>query len=297
MYRTLDDLVKKASEGKMGKVVLAGSEDREGLLALKHASEKGIGDPLLVGDSNVTSRLLEEISFDAEIIDARNEQTVAEEAVKAVSSSSHACLMKGRIKTSVLLKAVLNKEWGLRTGRLLSHVACLDVPGLDRLIFVSDGGMVVRPDLSQKVEILKNGVDLLQSLGYERPFVALIAAVETVNPDMPETTEAAMIAKMYARGQIRGCTVDGPLGLDNALSTVAAKTKGIESPVAGHADLLVVPEIHSGNFLGKSAVYLAEGVIAGLIMGAAAPIVIVSRADSERSKLASIAIAAVSASH
>ncbi|HAA85682.1 MAG TPA: phosphate butyryltransferase [Kosmotogaceae bacterium] len=296
MYRTLEDVTRKASEVSIGEIVLAGSDDREGLLALKEASERGIADPLLVGNKTSTTRLLSEISFSAEIINATTEEEIAEAAVKAVASSSRACLMKGKIKTSSLLKAVLDKNWGLRTGRLLSHVACLDVEALDRLVFVSDGGMVVKPDLSQKVEIVRNGVDLLNSLGYTEPAVAMIAAVETVNTDMPETVEAAVIAKMHDRNQIQRCILDGPLGLDNALSIVAARTKGLESPVAGIADLLVVPDIHSGNFLGKSAVYLAGGTIAGLIVGAAAPIIVVSRADSSKSKLASIALATISAS-
>ena len=296
MYRTLEDIVRKASEESTGKIVLAGSEDREGLLALKEASESGIADSLLIGNKTSTTKLLEEISFSAEIIDANSEEEIAEAAVRAAGSSSRACLMKGKIKTSSLLKAVLDKNWGLRTGRLLSHVACLDVDALDRLVFVSDGGMVVKPDLSQKVEIVRNGVDLLNSLGYAEPAVAMIAAVETVNTDMPETVEAAVIAKMRDRNQIQRCVLDGPLGLDNALSLMAAKIKGLESPVAGVADLLVVPDIHSGNFLGKSAVYLAGGTIAGLIVGASVPIVVVSRADSSKSKLSSIALATISAS-
>src|SRR5690606_25916314 len=148
--------------------------------------------------------------------------------------------------------AVLNKEWGLRSGNVLSHIAALDVPAIDRIVFVTDGGMVIKPDLQTKVSIIENAVVFLRSIGYEKPKVALITAVEVLNGDMPETLDAAVIAKMAQRGQISNCEVDGPLGLDNALSLEAAKIKKVTGPVAGMADLLVVPEIAAGNFLGKS---------------------------------------------
>jgi len=198
--------------------------------------------------------------------------------------------MKGLIKTSTLLKAVLNKEWGLRTERLLSHVVLMEIPGFDRLLFLTDGGMVIRPSLEEKVQIIMNAVDLAKRLGYEKPKVALIAAVETVNEKIPETVEASIIAKMAERGQIKGCIIDGPLGFDNAVSTFAARVKGIKSDVAGIADILVVPDIHSGNFLGKSVVYFAKGRIAGVVVGARKPVVIVSRADTEESKFYSVVL-------
>jgi len=226
------------------------------------------------------------------IVHSENEVISSEIAVKLISEGKANILMKGLVKTATLLKAVLNKEWGLRTGNLLSHVAILETPGLDRLIFVTDGGMIIKPDLNQKIGIIQNAVNLAHDLGYERPNVALIAAVEVVNPDMPETMEAAIISKMADRKQIKGCNIDGPLGLDNALNLMAAKIKNVESNVAGKADILVVPDIHSGNFLGKSAVYLANGKIAGLVVGAKVPIIIVSRADSSESKINSIALAA-----
>jgi len=185
----------------------------------------------------------------------------------------------------------LDKEYGLRTERLLSHITLLEVPGINRLIFLTDGGMVIRPTLEQKVQIIENAVDVAKKLGYEMPKVGIIAAVETVNPDMPETLEAALIAKMNERGQIKGCKIDGPLGIDNALSDYAAEVKGIKGEVAGHADILVVPDIHSGNFLGKSAVYFANGRIAGIIAGAKAPVIVISRADTSDSKFVSIALA------
>ena len=174
---------------------------------------------------------------------------------------------------------------------MLSHITLLEVPGINRLIFLTDGGMVIRPTLEQKVQIIENAVNVAKKLGYEMPKVGIIAAVETVNPDMPETLEAALIAKMNERGQIKGCKIDGPLGIDNALSVYAAEVKGIKGEVAGHADILVVPDIHSGNFLGKSAVYFANGRIAGIIAGAKAPVIVISRADTSDSKFVSIALA------
>ncbi|HEY8541825.1 MAG TPA: phosphate acyltransferase, partial [Pseudothermotoga sp.] len=183
-------------------------------------------------------------------------------------------------------------EWGLRSSGLLSHVAVVEVPTLDRVVFITDGGMIIKPTLEEKVAIIKNAVDLMHKLGYEKPKVAIICAVETVNKDMPETIDASVISKMAQRGELKNCIVDGPLGLDNALNINAARVKNVKGEVAGQADLLVVPDIHSGNFLGKSALYFAGGKIAGLIVGAKAPIVVVSRADNAESKLLSIALAA-----
>ncbi|HQI94212.1 MAG TPA: bifunctional enoyl-CoA hydratase/phosphate acetyltransferase, partial [Fervidobacterium sp.] len=232
-----------------------------------------------------------EIGVEYPIVDCRTDEESSKMAVKYVADGKAHIVMKGLVKTSTLLKAVLDKEYGLRTERLLSHITLLEVPGINRLIFLTDGGMVIRPTLEQKVQIIENAVDVAKKLGYEMPKVGIIAAVETVNPDMPETLEAALIAKMNERGQIKGCKIDGPLGIDNALSVYAAEVKGIKGEVAGHADILVVPDIHSGNFLGKSAVYFANGRIAGIIAGAKAPVIVISRADTSDSKFVSIALA------
>jgi phosphate butyryltransferase len=272
-------------------IVLAGAEDIESIKAIKSTLDFGIS-AILVGNKDVIKSHLNALQVDLPIIHSADEAESSEKAVKLINEGKANILMKGLVKTATLLKAVLNKEWGLRTGNLLSHVAILETPGLDRLIFVTDGGMIIRPDLNQKIGIIQNAVNLAHDLGYEQPNVALITAVEVVNPDMPETLEAAIISKMADRKQIKGCNIDGPLGLDNALNLMAAQIKKVESEVAGKADILVVPDIHSGNFLGKSAVYLAKGKIAGLVVGAKVPIIIVSRADSSESKRNSIAIAA-----
>lgn len=290
MLKSFQQIIEIA-KGKNATIALAGAEDLESLKAIKNALNLGI-NAILVGNKEVIQEHLKSLQIDLPIVDSENEVKSSEIAVKLISEGKANILMKGLVKTATLLKAVLNKEWGLRTGNLLSHVAILETPGLDRLIFVTDGGMIIKPDLNQKIGIIQNAVNLAHDLGYERPNVALIAAVEVVNPDMPETMEAAIISKMADRKQIKGCNIDGPLGLDNALNLMAAKIKNVESNVAGKADILVVPDIHSGNFLGKSAVYLANGKIAGLVVGAKVPIIIVSRADSSESKINSIALAA-----
>jgi len=283
-------LVDKVREKGLKKIVLAGAEDFEALKAITRAHGEGLCDAILVGREDDIKKNLRDLNMDFEIVKTRSENETAEVSVKLVSSGNADLLMKGLIKTSTLLKAVLNKEWGLRTERLLSHVVLMEIPGFDKLLFLTDGGMVIRPSLEEKVQIIMNAVDLAKRLGYEKPKVALITAVETVNEKMPETVEASIIAKMAERGQIKGCIIDGPLGFDNAVSTFAARVKGIKSDVAGVADILVVPDIHSGNFLGKSVVYFAKGRIAGVVVGARKPVVIVSRADTEESKFYSVVL-------
>ena len=290
MLKSFEELVDKVREKGLKKIVLAGAEDFEALKAIARAYREGLCDAILVGKEEEVKKNLKSLKADFEIVKTRSENETAEVSVKLVSSGKADLLMKGLIKTSTLLKAVLNKEWGLRTERLLSHVVLMEIPGFDRLLFLTDGGMVIRPSLEEKVQIIMNAVDLAKRLGYEKPKVALITAVETVNEKMPETVEASIIAKMAERGQIKSCIIDGPLGFDNAVSTFAARVKGIKSDVAGVADILVVPDIHSGNFLGKSVVYFAKGRIAGVVVGARKPVVIVSRADTEESKFYSVVL-------
>lgn len=289
MLRSLDEVIEMV-KGKKKIVAIAGAEDKEAVKAIYEARELGVS-AILFGKKEIVEKNLEEIGIEYPIVDCRTEEEASKEAVKSVVQGDAHIVMKGLVKTSTLLKAVLDKECGLRTDRLLSHVAVVEVPGVNRLIFVTDGGMVIRPTLEQKIQIIQNAVDIARKLGYEMPKVGIIAAVETVNPDMPETMEAALLAKMNERGQIKNCKIDGPLGIDNALSIYAAEVKGVKGEVAGHADILVVPDIHSGNFLGKSAVYFANGRIAGIIAGAKAPVIVISRADTSDSKFASIALA------
>src|SRR5699024_11204296 len=193
----------------------------------------------------------------------------------------------------VFLKAVVNKEYGLRTGRLLSHIAALEVPNINQVIFTTDGGMNINPSLEQKVDILRNGIDILKCLGYEHIHVAILSASETVDQNMPSTIDAAIMCKMADRGQISDAIIDGPLALDNIIDKKAALSKKINSPVSGKVDLILVPNIETGNVLGKCVTFLSKGHMAGIVAGAQAPIVLSSRSDSMFSKLSSIALSSL----
>jgi len=288
--KNFEELLNRAKSKPTKNVVLVCAEDLEALKALSKANEEGVANPVLVGNKEVIKKNLEIVGKDFDIIEAETPQESAEKGVRLVSSGAGDLLMKGKIKTSELLKAVLNNDWGLKTGNLLSHVAVVETPYLDRLLIISDGGMIIKPDLTQKVQIIYNALEVAKNMEIQTPKVAILAAVEVVNPNMPETMDAAILTQMNKRGQIKGCIVDGPLALDNAINEQAAKIKNINSEVAGKADILIVPDIHSGNLLGKSAVYLAGGNVAGIVVGAKAPVVLVSRADNDQSKLAAVTL-------
>ncbi|BBJ28916.1 bifunctional enoyl-CoA hydratase/phosphate acetyltransferase [Athalassotoga saccharophila] len=291
--KTFEEVFEAVKERKK-RVVLVGSEDKESIIALNEAVDRGFVDGILVGDGKVTKANLESLGIrdKFEIIDSDPHKS-SETGVKIVSSGKGDILMKGLVKTSDLLKAVLNPEWGLRTGSLLSHLTVVEAKDYGRFIGITDGGMIIRPTLDQKVQIIKNAVSFFKKLGVSLPKVACIAAVEVVNPEIPETVEAAELAAMGKRKQIEGCVIDGPLGFDNAIDERAARVKGVGGDVAGHADILIVPEINSGNFIGKSMDYCAHYTIGGIILGAKVPIIVVSRADEARAKLASISLGAL----
>ncbi|MFI8685332.1 phosphate butyryltransferase [Rossellomorea sp. NPDC077527] len=298
----LHSLVEKATRIEHSTVAVAAAEDKEVLGAVAMAVEKKMADFLLFGDKEEILSLLEEVAphlishSNIKIKHAFSPQKAAELAVKAVKENEAGVLMKGNVPTALILKAVLNKEWGLRTGNVLSHVAAFEVSGFDRLTFITDAAMNLAPDLQQKAQIIENAVGVARSIGVDMPKVAPIAAVEVVNPAMQATVDAASLTLMNQRGQIRHCTVDGPLALDNAVSHHAAEHKGIESAVAGQADILLVSNIETGNALYKSLIYFAKAKVGAVIAGAKAPIVLTSRADSAESKLYSLALAICSAS-
>lgn len=299
----LQSLVEKATRIENSTVAVAAAEDKEVLGAVAMAVEKDMAKFLLFGDKEEIISLIEEVApqlrshSSIKIKHAFSPQKSAELAVKAVKENEAGALMKGNVPTAVILKAVLNKEWGLRTGNVLSHVAAFEVEGFDRLTFITDAAMNIAPDLQQKAQIIENAVEIARSIGVLHPKVAPIAAVEVVNPAMQATVDAASLTMMNQRGQIRNCTVDGPLALDNAVSHHAAEHKGIESEVAGQADILLVPNIETGNALYKSMIYFAKAKVGAVIAGAKAPIVLTSRADSAESKLYSLALAICSASN
>lgn len=297
--KSFQDILTAARTVPACTIAVAVAEDDHVLDAISEARKNGIAQAILVGSkekiaSVAAGRGIDLASFT--IIDEPNSKAAALKAVELVSTGKAQAVMKGLIPTADMMRAVLNKESGLRVGKnVISHVAVLEIPGFDRLILLTDAAMNVTPDLPQKVQILQNAVKVAHSLGVSCPKVACLAAVEVVNSDMPACVDAAILAKMGERGQIKGCVIDGPLALDNAVSLEAARHKGINSPVAGQADILLVPELVSGNVLYKAATYLAKGDIAGVIVGAKAPIILTSRADSARDKLYSIALAVMAA--
>lgn len=298
MYNNMQDIVDAAkSLPNRQRLVVAAAQDPDVLEAVRDAVDWGIVSAILVGDPEKIAAIAGEVGLPLEkctVIPETDAILAARKAVAMVAAGQGDLVMKGRIGTADILRAVLDKEKGLRTGRLLSHVTVLDIQGIGRLLFMTDAAMNIAPDLGQKVQIVQNAVDVVRALGFERPKVAALAAVELVNPDMPAAVEAALLAKMADRGQIKGAIVDGPLALDNAISLHSAQVKGINSLVAGHADILMVPDIEAGNVLYKSAVYFGgESRVAGVIAGARAPVVLTSRSDSHQAKLDSIAFSAV----
>jgi phosphotransacetylase len=231
----------------------------------------------------------------AEVVDAPHSHGAAEQAVALVREGKAELLMKGSLHTDELLGAVVARESGLRTGRRISHVFIMDVPTYHKVLVVTDGAINIAPTLDDKVDICQNAIDLAISLGVKTPKVALLAAVETVTTKMPATIDAAALCKMAERGQITGALLDGPLAFDNAISTEAARTKGIKSEVAGDPDILVVPDLEAGNILAKLLSFLANADSAGLVLGARVPIILTSRADSVRARIASCAVAMLAA--
>ncbi|USK32481.1 phosphate butyryltransferase [Bacillus sp. F19] len=290
----LEDLLEKAAQLKNKTVAVASAADAEVLEAVIEASERGLADFILFGNKEELEIMLQERSADVKKFSIKHAVSVeqaAEFAVKAVFQNEADVLMKGNIPTAVILKAVLNKEYGLRTGKILSHVAVFEVPGYDRYTIVTDAAMNLAPDLDQKKQILANSVMVAKKIGIDMPKVAPLAAVEVINPSMQATIDAAALTQMNKRGQIKDCIVDGPLALDNAVSFEAAEHKGIKSEVAGQSDILLVPTIEVGNVLYKSLMYFANAKVGAIIAGAKAPIVLTSRADSAESKLYSLALA------
>lgn len=296
MIKSLQQVISLAKEGERKTISVAAAQDKVVLEAITEAVELGIINSILVGDKSEILKIAEENNLKLEnitILDEKNINKAAIKAVELVTRGEADYLMKGLLPTSDLLKAVLNKEANLRTDNLLSHVMVYEVPNYHKLLFLTDGGMVPYPELKDKIGIINNAVSVAHKLDVITPKVAPICAVEVVNPSMQATVDASILSTMNKRGQIKGCIVDGPLGLDNAISAEAAHHKGIVSKVAGDVDILLVPNIESGNFLGKSLTYFSGAESAGIIVGAKCPIVLVSRADSAKSKLYSIALGSI----
>lgn len=285
----------RSAAGRRVPIAVAAAAETDVLHAVADAASEAIVEPHLFGSRDDIERICDEEEIDRTgmtIFDIEDPAAATTAAVRHVAEGEAAMLMKGLVDTSVLLKAVLDRDHGLRSGSVLSHLAVFEIEGFPRPLAITDAAMNISPGLETKRSILENAVAFLHRLGYDEPKVAALAAKEKVNEKMPATVDAAALRDMARRGEITGCVVDGPFALDNAVSPEAARTKGIESPVAGAADVLLVPQIESGNILYKALAFLAPSENAGVIVGAAAPIVLTSRADSERAKRLSISLAA-----
>ncbi|MBH0229809.1 phosphate butyryltransferase [Halobacillus yeomjeoni] len=293
--KTLDEMLQRVDGSAPKTVAVAQAGNTEVLKAVKKAFELGLSKFLLVGNEDEINQMSKDIDLDLnqEGIEVRHcpVEQAAEKAVRAVHDQEAHVVMKGHIDTKSLLKAVLDKQYGLRAKGALSHVALFEVPGREHLIFLTDAGMNIAPTLEEKVHIINNAVTVANRTGLDKPKVALLAAVEVVNPAMQATQDAAILTQMNRRGQIKNCIIDGPLAFDNAVDKRAAEEKGIDSEVAGEADILVVPTIEVANALYKSFMYFANAKVAAVISGAKAPIVLTSRADTAESKVYSLALA------
>src|SRR6056297_3139539 len=293
--KSLNDIIDLAKGKETRRLVVAAAADKPVLEAVKNAYQEKIIIPVLVGTKAKIKQICKEIDFNLSGVVIYDEDNPVKASVKAVSlirEGKAEILMKGLVSTAPLLKAVLDKEAGLRKGATLSHFALIESPHYHKLIGVTDAAMNVAPEFKEKVDIINNAVDAMHGIGVENPKVAVVGPLEVVNPKIESTSHAAMLTMMNRRNQIKGCIIDGPLAIDNAVSKQAAEQKGIVSEVAGDADILMAPDLNSGNILYKSLMFLGGSTSAAVIMGAKVPIVLTSRADTETSKLMSIALAA-----
>lgn len=293
MFKDYDEMIAMARHYSPLKLVVAGSEEDTVLEAVKRAEAAGLVKALLIGDREKTLKLAESVGYSPDqsaMVHIGDKAEAALEAVRRVSSGEGDILMKGILQTSDLMKAVLHKEVGLRTDRLISHVFMIKLPGYHKFLSLTDGGINIAPTLEEKVAILQNCIDFYHLIGLEMPRIALLAPVETVNQKIPCTVDAAILSKMAERGQIPGGILDGPLAFDNAISRESMREKGIESPVGGDADVLFVSGIDMGNGLFKGLVYFGGGVPAAVVLGTRKPVIVTSRADSAECKFLSIAL-------
>lgn len=293
-HEKLNSLIEKARQYAPVKVAVAHPCDQVSLESAVAAAKLQLMTPILVGPEQRIRDVAAKHGLDIsafEIVDAEYSQDSAEKAVALVREGRAEALMKGSLHTDELMGAVVKRDTGLRTARRISHCFIMDVPDHDQPLIITDAAVNIAPDLKAKVDIVQNAIDLAHALGQADVRVAILSAMESVNPDVPSTLEAAALCKMADRGQITGAELDGPLALDNAISPEAAAIKKISSPVAGRASILVVPDLEAGNMLAKSLSFLADADAAGIVLGAKVPIILTSRADEEMARLASCAVA------
>jgi phosphate butyryltransferase len=295
ILKSLGNFVEIAVRKGKKRLAVAVAQDEDVLKAIKSAMQDGIVIPILVGDRHEITISAEHAGLDLsgiEIIHEPDRQNACMAAVKLVRNGRADILMKGLVSTGILVKAILDKESGLLKGSLLSHMAFFETSFYHKILCITDAALNISPDFNEKCAIVNNAVSVYHKLGISDPRVAVLAAVETVNPKMEATVHAAMLTMMQKRNQIEGCIIDGPLALDNAVSANAAKHKGLKSDVAGDADILVTPDLNSGNMLYKSLNFLGGAFVAAIVAGASVPVVLTSRADKDKSKFMSIALAA-----
>lgn len=291
----LNELIGIAKQKGVKKMAVAASADKHVLEAVHKAEIEGIVEPIFIGNKTLTLQYASELGFTIKpesIIDEPNDAAACKLAVSLVREGKADILMKGMVATAILLRAVLDKENGLRVGDTLSHLAVCESPYYHKLLGLTDAAMNVAPEFHEKIAIIKNAVEAMRGIGIECPKVAIIGPVEVVNPKIESTVHAAMLTQMNRRGQITNCIIDGPLAIDNAVSKEACEQKKIVTQVGGDADILVAPELNAANIMYKSISFLGGAVLASAIVGARCPIVLTSRADSEQTKLLSIAFAA-----
>jgi phosphate acetyltransferase len=296
MIKRLQELIDMAQKNQPTRVAVAAAAHNLVLESVQRAVSLGLIIPILVGKEEDIRKVAEGIGWDlqgVQIVATPTNKAAATAAVELVRHGQASVLMKGYLHTDEMLRAVLAHDTGLRTDRLLSHVFVLEVPTYHKLLLITDAAINISPGISEKAEIAQNAVDLAQKLGVDPVKVAALSSIETINPNIPSTVHAACLSKMAERGQIRGAIIDGPLAFDNAISATAAREKGIVSPVSGDADVVVAPDLDSGNILSKNLEYLAQAKMAGIVMGASAPVVLTSRSDPPRARVYSLALASL----
>lgn len=293
--KNFKQLLTRVSLMEKRRIAVAMAQDSEVLLALHAAQSAGLAEAVLIGDRDEILRQADKVHIDIknyEIVDVKDEKKSIWETVEIVRSGEAQVIMKGLCSTANFLKGILNKEHSLRAAETLSHLAIFESPNYSKLLLMSDAAMNIAPDLKIKIAITQNAIKAALALGYKKPKVAILSAVEKINATgMPSSAEAAIIAKMGERGQLGNAIIDGPLALDNALSPQANRVKGLNSPVGGHADICIVPNIEAGNIFYKLLTILGNALVAGIVLGAAVPVVLTSRADSENAKFLSIVTA------
>lgn len=290
--KNFNELIQLAKTKGRKRCVVVKAEDDAVLEGIRLAMEQDLITPVLIGGKPAIEAAAAKVKLELgsiEIHDLADEKEAIKKGIEIIQAQGD-FLMKGLLSTSAFLKGVLDKEFGLRTGKILSHIAVLEVPGYHKLLFMSDGGMNPKLDLNVRLDIIRNGIAIMKPLGIDKPKIAMVAASETVNPDMPETVDAAAIVELYRKGEIPGAVIEGPYGFDVAVSQAAARHKKLASEVAGDVDFIAMPNISAANVWAKGLVYLAKARIAGIVAGAAKPVVMLSRADEPETKVYSIAL-------